>query len=148
MRVILEKDVSDVTIEEAYAGRNFHALLRIGNNMNMNIYKHEFRANLKSVITWSASLASLLFVFTALFPSMARDAALLNETLAQMPPELLTAFGMNGMDLSTVLGFFSFEFVFCQICLAIQAANYGFSLVSVEERDLTADFLLAKPVAF
>ena len=115
--------------------------------MNINIYKHEFRANLKSVITWSASLASLLFVFTALFPSMARDAALLNETLAQMPPELLTAFGMNGMDLSTVLGFFSFEFLFCHICFAIQAANYGFALVSVEERDLTADFLLAKPVA-
>ena len=97
--------------------------------MNINIYKHEFRANLKSVITWSASLASLLFVFTALFPAMARDAALLNETLAQMPPELLTAFGMNGMDLSSVLGFFSFEFIFCQICFAIQAANYGFALI-------------------
>ena len=101
----------------------------------------------RSVITWSASLAFMLFIFTALFPSMAKDAELLNKTLAQMPPELLTAFGMNGMDLSTVLGFFSFEFLFCQICFAIQAANYGFALVSVEERDLTADFLLAKPVA-
>ena len=28
-------------------------------------------------------------------------------------------------------------------CLAIQAANYGVALVSVEERDMTADFLLA-----
>ena len=63
--------------------------------MNINIYKHEFRANLKSVITWSASLASLLFVFTALFPSMARDAALLNETLAQMPPASGVALGFD-----------------------------------------------------
>ena len=54
---------------------------------------------------------------------------------------------MNNLDMSSVLGFFSFVFLFCQICLAIQAANYGFSLVSVEERELTADFLLAKPVA-
>ena len=53
---------------------------------------------------------------------------------------------MNGVDLSTVLGYFSFVFLFTQLCLAIQAANYGFSLVSVEEREWTADFLLAKPV--
>ena len=33
-----------------------------------------------------------------------------------------------------------------RLCLAIQAANYGFSLVSVEEREWTADFLLTKPV--
>ena len=48
--------------------------------------------------------------------------------------------------MSTILGFFGLIFLFIQICLAIQAANYGFSLVSVEETDLTADFLLAKPV--
>jgi ABC-2 type transport system permease protein len=48
--------------------------------------------------------------------------------------------------MSTVLGFYSFIFLFCQICLAIQASNYGFSLVSIEEREKTADFLLAKPV--
>jgi ABC-2 type transport system permease protein len=82
----------------------------------------------------------------SLFSSFAQDAEILNKTLAQMPPELLMAFGMTDIDMSTPLGFFSFAFLFCQICLAIQAANYGFGLVSVEERDLTADFLLAKPV--
>jgi len=112
----------------------------------MNIYKHEFKMNLRSVVTWSVAITILLLVFMSLFSSFAKDAALLNETMAQMPPELLMAFGMTGMDLSTVLGFYSFVFLFCQLCLAIQAANYGFGLVSVEERDLTADFLLAKPV--
>lgn len=112
----------------------------------MNIYMHEFKMKIRSVITWSASLTLLIFTFMSLFTSLAKDAELLNETMAQMPPELLTAFGMTGMDLSTVLGFYSFTFLFCQICLAIQAANYGFGLVSVEETDMTADFLLAKPV--
>ena len=112
----------------------------------MNIYKHEFKMNLRSVITWSVSLILLLFVFMSLFSSFAQDAEILNETMAQMPPELLMAFGMTDIDMSTPLGFFSFAFLFCQICLAIQAANYGFGLVSVEERDMTADFLLAKPV--
>jgi ABC-2 type transport system permease protein len=75
------------------------------------------------------------------------DAALLNETLEQFPEELLIAFGMTGLDLSTVLGYFSFTFLFCQIVLALQAANYGISILSIEERELTADFLLAKPVS-
>jgi ABC-2 type transport system permease protein len=64
----------------------------------------------------------------------------------KFPKELLMAFGMTDMDMSTVLGFYAIIFLICQICLAIQAANYGFSLVSIEERELTADFLLAKPV--
>lgn len=112
----------------------------------MNIYMHEFKMKLRSVITWSVSLTLLIFAFMSLFTSLAKDAELLNETMAALPPELLTAFGMTGMDLSTVLGFYSFAFLFCQVCLAIQAANYGFGLVSVEETDMTADFLLAKPV--
>ena len=70
----------------------------------------------------------------------------LNAVMANYPPELLAAFGWDQMDLGTVLGFFAFAFSFIQIMISIQAANYGFSLVSVEERELTADFLLAKPV--
>jgi ABC-2 type transport system permease protein len=54
---------------------------------------------------------------------------------------------MQNSDLSTVLGFYSFIFVFVQLCLAIQAGNYGFGLVSIEETELTADFLLSKPVS-
>ncbi len=54
---------------------------------------------------------------------------------------------MQNTDLSTVLGFYSFIFVFVQLCLAIQAGNYGFGLVSIEETELTADFLLSKPVS-
>lgn len=112
----------------------------------MNIFKHEFKSILRSVITWSLSIAALLFVFLSLYPDFSKSAAILDETLSKFPPELLMAFGMNNMDMSSVLGFYSIAFLLCQICLAIQAANYGFGLVSVEERDMTADFLLAKPV--
>ena len=114
--------------------------------MSMNIYKQEFKMHLRSVITWSVAVAALILVFVSLFSSFAQDAALLNEMMAKFPKELLTAFGMTGVDLSTLLGFFSLSFLFVQLCLAIQAANYGFSLVSIEEREWTADFLLAKPV--
>jgi ABC-2 type transport system permease protein len=114
--------------------------------MSGTIFRHELRAYLRSVITWSLSIVALTLVFTSLFSSFAQDAALLNTMMTKFPPALLAAFGLTGIDLATVLGYFSFVFLFVQICLAIQAANYGFSLVSIEEREWTADFLLAKPV--
>jgi ABC-2 type transport system permease protein len=112
----------------------------------MNIFRQELKMYLRSVVTWSAAIVVLILVFTSLFPSFAGQAASLNEAMANFPPQLRAAFGLNGVDLSTVLGFFSFVFLFAQLCLAIQAATYGFGLVSVEEREWTADFLLTKPV--
>lgn len=115
--------------------------------MSTTIFRHEFQTRLKSMLIWSLSIALLIGFFFALFPVFADQAALMNEFLAKYPPELRAAFGMNDMDMATVLGFFSFLFMFVQICLAIQAANYGFGLVSIEESELTADFLLSKPVS-
>ena len=115
--------------------------------MNANIYKHEFRARLKSVMIWSLGLTFLVLFFFAMFPIFADQAALMNEVLARYPQELRAALGMDRMDLSTGLGFFTFIFLFVQLCLAIQASNYGFGLVSIEESELTADFLLSKPVS-
>jgi len=115
--------------------------------MNANIFRHEFRARLRSVIIWSLAIAFLIVFFFSLFPVFADQAALINEMMERFPPELTAAFGMGNMDLASVLGFFSFVFLFAQLCLAIQASNYGFGLVSIEESELTADFLLSKPVS-
>jgi ABC-2 type transport system permease protein len=114
--------------------------------MRMNIYRQEFKMSMRSVVTWSVAVAVLILVFVSLFSSFAMDAALLNEMMTRFPEQLLAAFGMTGVNLSTILGYFSLAFLFVQICVAIQAANCGFALVSIEEREWTADFLLAKPV--
>lgn len=115
--------------------------------MSATIYLHEFRTRLKSVLIWSAAVAVLIIFFFSIFPGFADQAALVNQMMAKFPPAMRDAFGLNRMDLSTSLGFYSFIFLFAQLCLAIQAGNYGFGLVSVEEAELTADFLLSKPVS-
>ena len=115
--------------------------------MSANIYRHEFRTRLRSVIIWSLAIAFLVVFYFSLFPVFADQAALLNEMMSNFPPQMRAAFGLDNMDLSTVMGFYSFVFLFVQLCLAIQAANYGFGLVSIEESELTADFLLSKPVS-
>jgi ABC-2 type transport system permease protein len=115
--------------------------------ISANIYAHEFQSRLRSVIIWSLALTALLFFYFSFFSVFADQAALINEMMARFPPQMRAAFGLDAMDLSTVLGFYSFIFLFVQLCLAIQAGNYGFGLVSIEESELTADFLLSKPVS-
>ncbi|MGE5123394.1 MAG: ABC transporter permease subunit, partial [Acidobacteriaceae bacterium] len=115
--------------------------------MSATIYLHEFRTRMRSVITWSLSLLVMIFIFFSIFPAFSSQAAAINDALSKFPPALLAAFGMGQIDLSTVLGFYSFVFMFAQVCLAIQAGNYGFGLVSIEETELTADFLVSKPVS-
>lgn len=112
----------------------------------MNIYVHEFKGFSRSVIAWSIAIFAVMLLYMSVFSSFAADAETLNEMMAEFPDELLAAFGMNGVDLSTVLGYFGITLLFAQLFVSIQAANYGFGLVSVEERELTADFLLTKPV--
>jgi len=115
--------------------------------MSATIYRHELLSRLKSILTWSASVTALLVLFFSIFPGFAEQAALINEVWAKFPPELLAAFGMDKLDIASVLGFYGFLLIFVQLCLAIQAGNYGFGLVSIEESELTADFLLSKPVS-
>ena len=114
--------------------------------MSKNIYLHELRLRLRSVLLWSLGIFALHLLYLSFYQTFAEQAALVNQLMGNFPPTLLAAFGMTGVDLSQVLGFYSFVFTFAQICLAIQAGNYGFGLVSVEESERTADFLLAKPV--
>ncbi len=114
----------------------------------MNVVTFEFKKYVGSLWFWIISLWSILVMFMAMYPVLARDAALVDLVLQHYPEELLRAFGMSGgLSVATVAGFFAFVFAFVQLCLAIQSAYYGFQFLSVEERELTADFLYSKPVS-
>lgn len=115
--------------------------------MNANIYRHEFRARLRSMVIWSFAVLGLIVIYFSFFSAFADQAALMNQMLERFPPEMRAAFGLDKMNLADVLGYYSFIFLFVQLCLAIQAGNYGFGLISIEESELTADFLLSKPVS-
>ena len=115
--------------------------------INSNIIRQEFKMHRRSIISWSLALFGIIVVFMAFFQVFAEEAVLMSKLMDNFPKELRTAFGINETDLSTILGYFSFIFLFIQLCLAVQASNYGVGLVSIEENELTADFLLTKPVS-
>ena len=114
----------------------------------MNIFKQEFNMKVKSTIIWSLSLIVFIIFYMAFFPAMAKDSVAFESVMNSFPEEMLQALGVReGLSLTSLMGFFSFTFAMTQLALAIQSANYGFSILSEEERELTADFLMSKPVS-
>lgn len=112
----------------------------------MNIYSREVKNRLKSAFIWSVSIFLLILLFMSFYTGFAADETIWEMVLENYPQELLEAMGMTGINMSTVIGYFTMCMLFTQICLAVQASQYGFSILSEEERDMTADFLLTKPI--
>ncbi len=113
----------------------------------MNVYLFELKMYKKSIIIWSISIAFWIIFYMAFYPLIGGDSVNFDEIMADFPKEFSAMFGINAdLPVSSVLGYFSLTFSMAQIPIAIQAANYGFSSLSIEERELTADFLLSKPV--
>jgi len=114
----------------------------------MNIYKFEFRMLIRSILIWVPSISVGLIFYMAFFPMMMEDASGFQVLMDSFPEEFLAFFGMNGdLPFSTIIGYYALTYSMIMIPIAIQAANYGFHILSVEERELTADFLLSKPVS-
>jgi ABC-2 type transport system permease protein len=112
----------------------------------MNIYSREMINKLKSALIWSVSLTLLIMMFMSFYAGFATDEAIWDMVIENYPEAMLKAMGMTGVNLATVIGYFTFCMLFIQICMAVQASIYGFSILSEEERDMTADFLLTKPI--
>jgi len=112
----------------------------------MNIYSREVKKKLKSALIWSFSIFLLILLFMVMYPGFATDETIFEMVMENYPEVMLKAMGMTGVNLATVIGYFTFCMLFTQICLAVQGSIYGFSILSEEERDMTADFLLTKPI--
>jgi len=112
----------------------------------MNIFFHEVKSNLKSLLIWSGIITLLVFVAIAKFSAFANDPEML-KMLDAMPPALLDALNMRAFNLTTLSGFYGIMFVYFGLMGAIAAAMWGSDLISKEERDKTVEFSLVLPVS-
>lgn len=112
----------------------------------MNMFLHELKAYRKSTIIWTLSLVALVILFLSMFPSFSKDAEEFKKLLEGFPVELRKAIGLSIDSIATLLGFYSYAFLYLKLAGAIQAMNLGTSILSKESREKTADFLLTKPV--
>lgn len=79
------------------------------------------------------------------FDTLASDSAASQALLKQFPATMQAIFGMTGLDISTVSGYFGVLFIYILVILAIHAGMLGASLLTDEERDKTTEFLFVKP---
>lgn len=112
----------------------------------MNIYIHELKAYRKSTMIWTFSLTAIVVVFMSLFPAISKDIEEFTKLMEGFPEAVRQALGLELVSLGSILGFYSYAFLYLTLCGAIQAMNVGTSIVSKEVREKTADFLLTKPV--
>ena len=107
------------------------------------------RVRRNSLLAWSLSFASLVVVYVAMFPSVAK--VNFDEIIKQYPKELLRAFGFDNAvtQLSTAIGFLNTELFGFMLPLAVIFLPIGVIVHMVpkaEERGYL-DSLLSAPIA-
>lgn len=113
----------------------------------MSITKLELRQGKLSLLIWTLSISFLMAVCIFLFPEMKNQMEEVNDVFASMG-SFTAAFGMDRLNFGTLTGFYSVE---CGNILGLGGAFFAAltaaSILSKEEKDRTAEFLLTHPVS-
>lgn len=113
----------------------------------MTIIKHELKMGRTSFLVWTSAIGFLLAVCVFLFPEMKGQMEGVSDVFASMG-SFTEAFGMDRLNFGTLIGYYAIE---CGNVLGLGGAFYAslcaVGILSKEEKDKTAEFLLAHPVS-
>ena len=113
----------------------------------MIIVRHELKQGRTSFFIWTAAVGLLLAVCVLLYPEMKGEMDGISEMFASMG-SFTAAFGMDRLNFGTLIGYYAVE---CGNVLGLGGAFYAAlcaaGILSKEEKDKTAEFLLAHPVS-
>ena len=113
----------------------------------MTLVKHELKQGKASFFIWTASIGFLLVTCIFLFPEMKGQMNGVNDMFASMG-SFTEAFGMDRLNFGTLTGFYAVE---CGNNLGLGGAFFAslcaVGILSKEEKDKTAEFLLTHPVS-
>ncbi len=112
----------------------------------MVILKHELKQSRKSLFIWTVLISGMLAIALLIFPDMKNSMGDINEMFSSMWG-FTEAFGMDKMNFGDIMGFYGVEVGnILGIGGGFFAAFIGISILSKEERDGTAEFLLTHPI--
>ena len=113
----------------------------------MTLVRHELRQGRTSFLIWTASVGLLLATCIFLFPEMKGQMDSVNDVFASMG-SFTEAFGMDRLNFGTLIGFYAVE---CGNIMGLGGAFYAalcaVGILSKEEKEKTAEFLLTHPVS-
>lgn len=112
----------------------------------MTLTKHELRQGRNSLIIWTAAIGFLMAVCVFMFPEIKSEMNSVSDMFASMGG-FSQAFGMDKISFGTLSGFYAVE---CGNILGLGGAFFAAicaaSILSKEEKDKTAEFLLTHPI--
>lgn len=113
----------------------------------MTLIKHELRQGKTALIIWTLSIGFLLSICVFLFPEMKGEMESMGDIFGSMG-SFTAAFGLDRLSFGTLIGYYGIE---CGNVLglggAFYASLYAANMLSKEEKDKTAEFLLTHPVS-
>ena len=113
----------------------------------MTLVKHELKQDKISFLIWTVSIGFLLATCIFLFPEMKGQMDSVNDVFSSMG-SFSAAFGMDQLNFGTLIGFYAVE---CGNILGLGGAFYAAlsaaGMLSKEEKEKTAEFLLTHPVS-
>lgn len=113
----------------------------------MNVFIVEMRAHRKGLIIWAFGILFMVVAGMGKYVALSASGQSMNDLFDQMPKSMQTMFGIGTFDLSKASGYYGMLFLYLALMATIHAAMLGSDIVSKEERDKTAEFLLSKPIS-
>ncbi|MEN8613874.1 ABC transporter permease subunit [Dehalogenimonas sp. THU2] len=112
----------------------------------MNIFRREFKANLKALIIWCVSFLMLMGLASTEFAVYQGQADEVNEFLNSLPEALRQAFSLDTVRLDIPEGYYSYLAGFMILASVIYAGLAGAQILSREMNKKTAETTFTLPV--
>ena len=114
----------------------------------MNVLKRELRTGIKPFILWTIGLFFLDFAGLIKYMGISAttgDADIM-KLLDQFPRIVMAVFGMVGLDIKSLGGYYAILAFYALICVSIYAIHLGSDAVNREAIDKTYEFIFTKPL--
>ena len=116
--------------------------------MNFNLFVREFKNNLKGTVITSLIVVLYTAFSLLIYSSMQENISKIKEFYYIMPESFQEAFNFHINQWDNVLGFYVTYFVyFVPIITGCYSIILGTRILSKEEQNKTAEFLLSRPLS-
>ena len=113
----------------------------------MNIFFREIKAYRKSLIIWCSAIIFMIVSGMGKYAGLSASGQSINEFISKMPKSLQAIMGLSSIDISEAIGYYGLLYMFLVVMSSIHALMLGAGIISKEEIDKTAEFLMVKPVS-
>jgi len=116
--------------------------------MNRNLYFKELKRNRKNLVIWTVIVIVFTVIVMSIFPYMKNMGDEMAKMMSELPEGMTKAMGLNDQTFNSILGMYNTYYgVYIVVLLSIYTASTGATIISKEEKNKTAEFLLTKPIS-